>query len=620
MDANSVAAFYALFSGSERSFTTFKPLHQTDERGKALGTYQTLSRAPTLDDYQQHLEGRLGLVVAPIHNDGTSVFGVLDVDLDDYRAGAEYVNELRKRVVLEGLPLQYFASKSGGAHFVLFLDSPQPTPIVRKLLFKCRDLLGLQAEVFPKQDQLSPDGKGNSVNLPFFGDLPGFEAWLKQFKPTTALELEQFLWRQAAESTSVIGRTKLPRLLKGVDFEEELIKAGLKYWKREVADGVQYNYHGVSGQGCLLKGGMHLDQRTNTRQSQFIETKNREVFHRCFDSDCQGISDNKTRLALRALGLEGKVLGVTDGSDWREHCLLAEQLSTVPPKFLLGGLVPEKALTLIVASAYHGKTWFALQSCLAMARGVGVWGFDAPEKPVKIIYHVPEMNEGLVAAYARKLGYADVDVLFRPMERGLWPLDNPRMLQSAKDRLVVLDTVGYFNPADDTNAYNQSLKFANLIYNLMNEGALGVVGLYHVPKYARDEKGWTLETSVLGSAGYGGILRSCLRLKNLNPDLNDPNIHVYVQGLKNPGLKPFQLEGVPLRLKVAPGDSPYLSQLEVQAEPPDPNYYKATQLFCLNKSLRDVEKELGVGKSTAQRWRKRWEQENQNTSLLSEEL
>ena len=62
----------------------------------------------------------------------------------------------------------------------------------------------------------------------------------------------------------------------------------------------------------------------------------------------------------------------------------------------------------------------------------------------------------------------------------------------------------------DASDYQESLKFSLLAYNLLNNGCLGVVCLYHPPKYASDKKNerdaWTLENSILGSAGYGGIL------------------------------------------------------------------------------------------------------------------
>jgi hypothetical protein len=62
-----------------------------------------------------------------------------------------------------------------------------------------------------------------------------------------------------------------------------------------------------------------------------------------------------------------------------------------------------------------------------------------------------------------------------------------------------------------------------------------------------------IENMLLGSAGYGGILRSCPGVRNLNVEPNDEDRWLYVQGLNNPRFKPFQLSGIPLRLKVPPG-------------------------------------------------------------------
>jgi hypothetical protein len=92
-----------------------------------------------------------------------------------------------------------------------------------------------------------------------------------------------------------------------------------------------------------------------------------------------------------------------------------------------------------------------------------------------------------------------------------------------------------------------------------------VCALYHPPKYSKSKKEtgnvMTLENQILGSAGYGGVLRSCLGMRNLHEDSNQ-GLWVYVQGLKNPGLEgPFQIEGMPLHLVKKPGESLYLAEL-----------------------------------------------------------
>jgi len=173
--------------------------------------------------------------------------------------------------------------------------------------------------------------------------------------------------------------------------------------------------------------------------------------------------------------------------------------------------------------------------------------------------------------------------------------------------MLFLDTAGYFNPADDAANYQQSLKFATLVFNLLQNGAEGVEALFHPPKYAKQEdQEWTLENSILGSAGYGGILRSCLRMENRNRDKNDPNVWVYVEGMKNPGLKPFQLEGpVPLKMKVPPGESSYRKDLDdVKVDPRKAHAFRG---FDEGKMQKDLVDELKVSKRDLARWRKEWE-------------
>jgi hypothetical protein len=325
---------------------------------------------------------------------------------------------------------------------------------------------------------------------------------------------------------------------------------------------------------------------------------------------------------------------VEDPDEWRKECKSFGELTNKVPRFLIGGLVPEKALTAVCSPPFNGKTWLSLAMGQAISTGKTMLNlFDSMDEPIPVIYHVPEMNEAFVRMYMEKIGIEDSDrFLVRPMELGLWALDSPKMLRSSEGRVVFLDTQGYFNPAEDSNAYNQSLKFASLVYKLL-EHAVGVVALFHPPKYANKEKHdpWSLENSILGSAGYGGILRSCLRMKNLNPDLNDGNPWIYVQGFKNPGLKPFQLEGIPLRMKVKPGDCPYLADLvasseyqdmrapKVPANPfaTDKKYFEACNMFKLGMKNRAVRDELKIGDDKVKKYRRQYVKDMEDAELES---
>lgn len=258
--------------------------------------------------------------------------------------------------------------------------------------------------------------------------------------------------------------------------------------------------------------------------------------------------------------------------DWRKDTSTFIDLPEEKPVMFIEHLVPEKALTVMAAPSYTGKTHIAIEMGLALATGTTFLDhFKGPIAPVPVVYHVPELHASLFKDFMARLGAkerlngCEEMFLIRTLERDVWPLDSPQMIDSSRGRYVFLDTFGYFNDGDDSASYNQAISFAKHINNLIREGCRGVCGLYHPPKYSKNKKEtgnmMTLENQILGSAGYGGVLRSCLGMRNLHDDSNK-GLWVYVQGLKNPGLPgPFQIEGVPLQLIKKPGESLYLSEL-----------------------------------------------------------
>lgn len=258
--------------------------------------------------------------------------------------------------------------------------------------------------------------------------------------------------------------------------------------------------------------------------------------------------------------------------DWRKDTATIDELPEEKPAMHIEHLIPEKALTVLAAPSYTGKTHIAIEMGLSLATGTSFLDhFAGPKEPVPVIYHVPELHASLfkdfmcrLDAKARLKGREEM-FLIRTLERDVWQLESPQMIDSSRGRYVFLDTFGYFNDGDDSASYTQAIEFAKKINNLIREGCLGVCGLYHPPKYSKSKKDtgnvMTLENQILGSAGYGGVLRSCLGMRNLHEDSNQ-GLWVYVQGLKNPGLGgPFQIEGIPLTLIKEPGESPYLSEL-----------------------------------------------------------
>ncbi len=235
---------------------------------------------------------------------------------------------------------------------------------------------------------------------------------------------------------------------------------------------------------------------------------------------------------------------------------------------VLEHLLAKDALTMMSGPSYTGKTHLAISMGLSLITGEA-WldTFKVPQT-TPVTYFVPELSSGRFKKFMTRIAPPEVwkqnedRFIVRPLDCDLLLLDSEEMIAKCRGRYVFLDTLGYFMGVDDSSSYSAAIEFAKKINHLIKEGCLGVCGLYHPPKYSKNKKEtgnvMTLENQILGSAGYGGLLRSCLGVRNLHKDPN-MGLWVYVQGLKNPGLgKPFQIKGLPLEYL---GESPYLSEL-----------------------------------------------------------
>jgi hypothetical protein len=148
--------FKELFRGSLLAHGTFE---------KSTGNMATILSAPSDEDYQNHLDGILGLGIVPVTEEGTCFFGAIDIDIDtiDHK-------DLYARVSARNLPLNVCRSKSGGAHLYVFFRDPRPSSSVQTMLKKWAGLLGFpsKTEIFPKQLKSTKSNIGNWLNIPYF--------------------------------------------------------------------------------------------------------------------------------------------------------------------------------------------------------------------------------------------------------------------------------------------------------------------------------------------------------------------------------------------------------------------------------------------------------------------
>ncbi len=148
--------FKQLFEGLSRAYGQ---LHGGKE-------HSTIRETPSDAVWESHLKGEIGLGIVPIKDDGSVLWGAIDIDIKDISH-----HELAMRVKKLGLPLYVCKSKGKGYHCYFFYLRPgkQASLLRNRLRMWAAALQYSSAECFPKQDFLQGDQVGNWINLPYYG-------------------------------------------------------------------------------------------------------------------------------------------------------------------------------------------------------------------------------------------------------------------------------------------------------------------------------------------------------------------------------------------------------------------------------------------------------------------
>ncbi len=293
MTGNVEERFLALFRSNSESFVVRRSIGKPRAKdGKLEAEYVTLRRRVSYTDVADHLSGKTCLVLKPDLSNGTCSWAMLDHDHYNEKTCAI----LRDEICSGGFALYPFPSKSGGLHSAIFFRVPQPIAAVRSLLADLAAQLGdSQCEIFPKP-VVSSGALPFGIAVPFFGEREEFEHFEPNFsEPLPNCDVRRGIESVEAHDFATYG-VKLPS---GTDFGA-ILKEKLKFNIRHETDGVSYDYHGIGGQACLIQGTMHRGHELNARQARFL-VKDGYVCHQCFDSDCQGVDEPKTRRTLQKL-------------------------------------------------------------------------------------------------------------------------------------------------------------------------------------------------------------------------------------------------------------------------------------------------------------------------------
>lgn len=155
-----------LFKGSTKAHGVYTESIEKDPLKKKIkGKALTISMAPTLKKWIQHVTGEVGLGIIPINEENRCWWGVLDIDGE--------VNHIKLLTKIKdlNLPLVTCYSKSKSAHCFLFLERSIEAESLRSILEEIASKLGVAGcEIFPKQNALNVEkgDLGNWLNMPYY--------------------------------------------------------------------------------------------------------------------------------------------------------------------------------------------------------------------------------------------------------------------------------------------------------------------------------------------------------------------------------------------------------------------------------------------------------------------
>lgn len=156
----------ALFDGLQRAYGVYNLSARGKGGGlKVEGKAKTVRGEVTDELWAKHVSGEQGLGIVPVRDDGSCVFGAIDVDVYPLD-----IVEVERKCAEFGFPLLPTRTKSGGVHLYLFCAEPVSARLVKTRLEEWSVALGYGgSEVFPKQGELLSEGDvGNWINMPYF--------------------------------------------------------------------------------------------------------------------------------------------------------------------------------------------------------------------------------------------------------------------------------------------------------------------------------------------------------------------------------------------------------------------------------------------------------------------
>jgi hypothetical protein len=213
-----------------------------------------------------------------------------------------------------------------------------------------------------------------------------------------------------------------------------------------------------------------------------------------------------------------KTAGNTNRFNWRDHVFTAAELQRKifpPVSYCVPDLIPE-GLTIIAGKPKIGKSWMALDICIAIAAGRFCLGERKPmqgdvlyaameDNPRRLQRRVDRLLSPVSAQWPDRLTLANS---WRRLDKG--GVDDIRQwIESAgSPRLVVLDTLASVKPIRTQQGYTEDYESLAALHRLANDKGGSIILLHHTRKMEAEDP----VDTVSGTLGLAGCADSVLVL------------------------------------------------------------------------------------------------------------
>jgi hypothetical protein len=215
--------------------------------------------------------------------------------------------------------------------------------------------------------------------------------------------------------------------------------------------------------------------------------------------------------------------------NWREGAISAQALmAKVFPDtvYIVPGILPE-GLTLLVGRPKVGKSWWALDLCLAVAGEGYFMGGIVPGIRGDVLYLALEDNQRRLQRRMKKL-LGNAEVPERLTFHTRWRRANEGGIDDIREwcdehpdaKLVVIDTLQTIRPLAGPDGYAKDYQAIEPLQKLAGERSISVVVLHHDRKADADD----VFDTISGTLGLSGSSDAMLVLKR------DPNVRFVLHG------------------------------------------------------------------------------------------